>query len=155
MINLPIFAFRLDNGENEYIKLQIAEVYGFPDEIAYGGGYGAKGILEIQVGSYKVCANHYFTTGELYNFYCQLQKSYDNIFGEAILQNIERELQLQILFDKTGKVLVLGEFQARPDMRTKLCFELHSDQSVIGIMLKDLKYICQVFGDVNGIINKG
>lgn len=126
MIEFPITAFHLI-GNDEHVSLSISEVYGFPEETAYGGGYGAQGILDIRVGSYTVYANHYFTTGELYAFFCQLQKCYDSISGEATLANTEQELQLKIVFEKTGKVIVSGEFQERPDFENKLRFEMTTD----------------------------
>lgn len=52
------------------------EVYGYPDEITYGGGYGARGTLQIKAGNYSVISQHNFTIGELFNFYVQLKKGY-------------------------------------------------------------------------------
>lgn len=154
MIKLPMTAFLLRGDGNDHIGLQITEVYGFPNEIAYGGGYGAQGILDIHSGPYKVYANHYFTTGELYKFYCQLQNNYNNIYGESILQNSDKKLQLKLSIVKTGKVIAIGEFQAYPDSISKLCFEIHSDQTEIAAMLHDLNHVHQIFGDMKGITNK-
>ena len=150
MIELPMLAFKL-TGTDENIGLSINEVYGFPEEIAYGGGYGAKGTLEISVGSYYVHADHYFTTGELYTFLCQLQKCYDSICGEAFLVNNEQELQLNICFEKNGKVIVSGEFQEHPYVDTKLIFEMATDQAAISTVIRELLNVFHSFGDEKGI----
>ena len=150
MIELPMLAFKL-TGNDEYIGLSINEVYGFPEEIAYGGGYGAKGTLEISVGSYYVHADYYFTTGELYTFLCQLQKCYDSICGEAFLVNNEQELQLNICFEKNGKVIVSGEFQEHPYVDTKLIFEMATDQAAISTVIRELLNVFHSFGDEKGI----
>lgn len=153
MIELPIIAFRLD-GYDEHICLDIYEVYGFPNEIAYGGGYGVKGLIDICVGSFSVHANHYFTTGELYNFSCQLQKCYDSISGEAVLTNTEHELSLKIIFNKTGKVVIFGEFQECLGSATKLSFEMGTDQTAILSVLRELKNVYNLFGDEEGLMKK-
>ena len=153
MIEFPMLAFKLE-GNGEHISLSICEVYGFPEEISYGGGYGAKGSLEICVGSYNVHADHYFTTGELYAFFCQLQKCYDSVSGEAILTNTEQKLQLKLSFEKTGKVIVAGEFQERHDVNTKLTFEMITDQTAISSVLRELLNVYGSFGNEKGISQK-
>ncbi len=151
MIEHPIIALRLQ-GYDEHICIDISEVHGFPNEISYGGGYFAQGNLDIRVGSYSVCAKHSFTTGELYDFLCQLQKCYDAISGEAVLENAGYELELKLTFQKTGKVLATGMFQERPDVDTRLYFEMMTDQSAVADALCELKNVYSIFGDKKGII---
>ncbi len=65
-MELPIKAFCL-NGYDEKIELTITEVFGFPDNTSYEGGYDIKGILDIEIGCYKVhCTDFYLATGILY-----------------------------------------------------------------------------------------
>lgn len=151
MIGLPITAFRLQ-GYNEHICLDISEVHGFPNEISYGGGYFAQGNLDICVGSYSVCAKHFFTTGELYDFFCQLQKCYDTISGKAVLENVDHELKLTLTFQKTGKVLATGMFQECPAVNTRLHFEMMTDQSAVAGVLRELKNVYSILGDKKGLI---
>ena len=153
MTELPITAFQL-KGEHEHICLTISQVHGFPDELTYGGGYFAQGNLDIRVGSYSVCAQHSFTTGQLYDFYCQLQKCYDTISGGAVLENVEGELKLELTFQKTGKVLVTGMFQELPSVGTRLHFEMMTDQSAVASALCELKNVYNTFGDRKGTVNK-
>jgi hypothetical protein len=50
---LPMLAFKLE-GMDDSIELTIDEVWGYPNETSYGGGYGAKGNLSIRAGEYMV-----------------------------------------------------------------------------------------------------
>ena len=81
---LPFLAFKLD-GMDDSIELTIDEVWGYPNETSYGGGYGAKGKLSIRAGEYMINnATHYFTTGELYNFLQQMEHCYEALDGVAL-----------------------------------------------------------------------
>ena len=149
-MDFPISVFNI-TGNNGHIKLSIEEVYGFPDEISYGGGYGARGILDIKAGNYSVVSQHSFTTGELYDFYTQLNKCYEDLSGTCILRNVERELNLVLEFKKTGSVIIHGDFQETVNYENKLYFEFDSDQSCISLLIKQLLNIQKLFGDKNGI----
>jgi len=151
-LDLPMIAFCL-NGYGEFIRLFIDEVFGFPEETSYGGGYSAKGRIEIQVKGYKVNSKHNFTTGELFQFKESLKNCYQNIAGCAELQNTERALKLSVSFDKTGKVRVFGEFQERPDINNKLLFEFESDQTCIPQVIKELEVVQKIFGNMTGVKN--
>ena len=139
-------------GMDGSIQLKIEEVFGYPDETSYGGGYGAKGTLDIKSGGFMVSAPHYFTTGELYVFYQQLQGCYDSLTGRATLDNTERELDLQCEFNKFGHVILTGSFQASPTERNILQFEIKSDQTQVKETLSQLKEVYAVFGDNKGIL---
>jgi hypothetical protein len=152
IMELPVLAIDLRCYNNEHLRLMIDEVFGFPNEIAYGGGYGVRGRIDIQVGPYNVHASHCFTTGELYDFYCQLQKCYDSVSGEAILTNTEQELELKLSFDKSGKVFVIGQYQARLDISNRLCFNMITDQTYLSEVLVNLKNVYKKFGDKRGVI---
>lgn len=131
--------------------MTIDEIYGFPHETSYGGGYGAKGRLEISVGGYKANANHYFTTGELFLFKEALVECYKSLSGIAVLDNTERELALSLEFFKTGRVIASGSFQERPDLRNKLEFEMNSDQTCVLSVLQELTTVQRLFGDMQEI----
>ena len=147
---LPMLAFCL-NGYDEYLRLSINEVFGYPKETSYGGGYSAKGRLEISVQGYKVDSQHFFTTGELYKFKEELKPCYQSISGTATLENTECELELSVSFDKKGIVTVSGEFQERPDVNNRLLFEFKTDQTCILPVIKELEAIQKTFGDMAGI----
>ena len=149
MINLPMLAFKM-TGIGEYIELNIEEVYGFPHETSYGGGYGAKGILTIHVDNYSVSANHYFTTGELYRFLKELNLCYKKLSGTAVLENTEHELKLKCEFNKYGHVFISGEFQANIMINNILSFEIKTDQTQIKDSINNLELVYEIFGDEKG-----
>lgn len=149
MLDLPMLAFRM-TGIEEYIELSIDEVYGFPNQTSYGGGYGAKGVLSIQAGEYIVSAIHYFTTGELYRWFNALKQCYDTFSGIAVLENTERELELKCEFNKLGQVFVSGTFQANPSVNNTLSFEIKTDQTQVKDSIANLKTVYEIFGDNKG-----
>lgn len=151
MLQLPMLAFVM-TGIDSSIQLTIEEVFGYPDETSYGGGYGAKGTLDIKSGGFTANAFHYFTTGELYTFYQQLQGCYDSLTGIATLKNTERELELQCEFNKFGHVIITGSFQSSPTEKNILQFEIKSDQTQVKDTLLQLKAVYDVFGDNKGIL---
>jgi len=149
MFNLPMLAFRM-TGIDELIELTIDEVWGFPNETSYGGGYGAKGILSIRAGDYFVSAAHYFTTGELYWFLIALKQGYDTLSGEAVLENTERELELKCEFNKLGHVIASGKFQAIPSVNNILSFTIKTDQTQVKDSIANLQTVYEIFGDNKG-----
>ena len=153
MLDLPMLAFRM-TGVGEYIELSIDEVFGFPNETSYGGGYGARGVLTIHAtedsGEYFVKANHYFTTGELFRFSNALKRCYDTLSGEAVLENTERELELKCEFNRLGHVIMSGEFQACPTSKNSLVFEIKSDQTQVKDTISILEAVYKVFGGEQG-----
>lgn len=90
--------------------------------------------------------------GRIVCVFCQLQKCYDTLSGEAVLENVDHELEWKLTFQNTGRVLVTGMFQERPDADTRLCFEMMTDQAAIASVLKDLKNVYKAFGDKNGVV---
>jgi hypothetical protein len=152
MRGLPMVAFQI-KGNGDSIELTMDEVFGFPKEESYGGGYGAKGVLSIRAGAYSVTDAHYFTTGELYRFYLALKECYDLLDGEAVLENVDRELTLKCVFNKNGHVYVSGEFQAKPAVANILIFEFRTDQTQIKSTLSALKAVYKEFGGQHGLTN--
>ena len=149
MFDLPILAFRM-TGIDELIELTIDEIWGFPNETNWAGGYAAKGILTIRAGTYFVSAVHYFTTGELYDFSTGLKNGYNTLKGEAILENTERELELKCEFNKFGHVIVSGVFQAHPAINNILSFEIKTDQTQIKECISNLQAVYEIFGGNSG-----
>lgn len=149
-MELPMLAFSI-KGANEYIELYIDEVFGFPDQLSYGGGYGAKGTLNIIAGNYNVKSTHYFTTGELYDFTQQLIICYQNVKGTCTLNNVEQELKMRCEFDKFGHVKVVGKFQESPNVNNVLSFEIETDQTQMKEVIKQLENVIKCFGDNGGI----
>jgi len=146
-MDLPMIAFELE-GENGSVSLEISEVFGFPDETAYGGGYGACGRLEIHAGNCTVSTTHYFTTGELNCFEKELEHCYAPLHGEATLyNNTEFQLELALTFDKLGHVVIVGRYSEQLSGTNTLDFEIATDQTYIPKALSQLRRVAAVFGD--------
>lgn len=152
MFAFPMLAFKIDGSSDEYINMTIDEILGFPNALSYGGGYGAKGILNIRTGAYFVSAIHYFTTGELYRFSLELEKCYRRLNGIAILENVDRELELKCEFNKLGHVIVSGNFQADSSVNNILHFEIKTDQTQIKDTMSNLRTVYELFGNERGIL---
>ena len=154
MFQLPMLAFRFES-ISDFIELTIDEVFGYPNETSYGGGYGAKGRLTVNAAEYAVNeAIHYYTTGELYRFMLQLEQCYKSLTGTAILENTERELELECRFHKMGHISFVGSFQGNQSISNILTFEMRSDQTQLPGVIASLKKVFKVFGDNQGIINR-
>lgn len=144
---LPMLAFEMGD-EFNFIRLMIDEVYGYPDELSYPGGYGAKGRLTIRADAYVVNeAIHHFSTAELYHFLVELERCYLNASGTASLNNTEHEMTMECIFDKLGHVDVVGKFQTNDLRKNCLFFELPLDQTYIPAAIKSLQEVRKVFGN--------
>lgn len=146
-------AFRIE-GVSEYICFEICEVFGFPTEVAYGGGYGVRGTISIQVGQrYNVEATCFCTTGELCRFYQALRACYDSLSGCARFESVEHQLELNCAFDRTGHVRVSGMFCEYASCQNQLQFELLTDQTQIRHALFTLSELSKQFGNDNGVLS--
>ena len=68
----------------EKILLELNEVIGFPDSTSYEGGYDIICMLQIDIGSYHVKCDRYFSaTGALYRFSETLKECYKSLVGNA------------------------------------------------------------------------
>lgn len=152
-MDYPIKAFEIKGFSGERIKLEISEVFGFPQETSFRGGYDIKCNLEISAGVYSICTNNYYSsTGALYNFYNELFKCHKHLKGVASynLYCPENYLDINVKFDG-GKVNISGKYQDDPIIKNILNFEFTCDQSYFNEVIADLKRIVLQFGDNRGI----
>lgn len=152
-MDYPIKVFNLGEENNNYIKLEILEVFGFPDKTSFKGGYEIKCNLEISSGIYYLKTNNYYSsTGALYDFYKQLEECYTNLNGKASYKVFygEDDLLFDILFEQ-GKVKINGRYQDNPSINNVLEFEFYLDQSYFNNVLNDLSRIIKQFGNNSGI----
>ena len=145
MLDLPMLAFRM-TGIDGLIELTIDQVWDFPSKTVYPGGYAAKGMLTIRSAGYSLSADHYFTTGELYEFLFALKQCYETFNGVAILKNTEGELELKCVFNKFGNVFVSGIFQDNPTVNNILSFEIKTDQTQVKDSITQLTAVYEIFG---------
>ena len=146
-MEFPIKAFEINGRGGERVKLDIVEVFGYPDEPSFRGGYDIRCSLEITAGAYTVRTDSYYSaTGALAEFYTALKNCYDRLNGQA-LYNVycaENDLELTVAFDM-GKVYVHGSYREDMASKNRLDFELATDQSYFVEILRDLKKATELF----------
>lgn len=142
--------FRIE-GKNGYIQVCLKELFDFPNNTSFAGGYDGKWRLEIKSSNYYASGEIYASTGEMYKFYCLIKECYNKLNGIAELLTYESNLKLEVRFDKLGHVVIVGEYVERSDEDNKLVFEIISDQSYMFKTLNDLEKLWGKYGDLDGI----
>ncbi|MDQ0202291.1 WapI family immunity protein [Neobacillus ginsengisoli] len=138
-------------GKEGFIRIQLNNVYGFPNETSYYGGYDVKGKIEIKSGNYYVKdAELWFSTGQLYQFFIQLQKCYTDLKGCVTFSESENHLKLDLNFNQYGQINIRGYFQEIVDEENILHFEFESEQSYLISTLRQLNNLVDKYGDLKG-----
>ena len=138
-------------GEQGFIRIELQNVIGFPEETSHFGGYDAEGIVEIKSGNYYVLGEMWFSTGDVYKFYTQLEKCYRDLKGKATFWNYETSLKLEIVINHLGQIVLQGYFKERTLLENELQFEIESDQSFLSSTLVDLRRFVDHYGDTKGL----
>jgi hypothetical protein len=142
------------NSSNGYIKFQLKEILGFPNETCYYGGYDILGEIEIKCDNYFVSGNLNFSTGNIFNFYSQLTELFNSLETAAKFDSYEHQLSFFVKVDKLGHIEVEGEYREDLVNKSRLIFEFEGDQSYLNDWLSELKRIVNKYGNNLGIINK-
>lgn len=140
-MDYPIKVFEIKGLSNERVKLEITDVFDFPDRTSFRGGYDIQCTLEISSGPYNIRTDSYYSsTGALYSFYNELCKCYQDLKGIAAykLNYPENELDLNIEFNE-HIVNISGKYQDDSAVKNILNFEFTSDQSFFQEVIIDLK----------------
>ncbi|MCM2535008.1 hypothetical protein NDK43_25040 [Neobacillus pocheonensis] len=138
-------------GKQGFIRIELNEVIGFPNQTSYLGGYDVKGKIEIKSGNYYVKgAELWFSTGQVYEFFNQLQKCYNNLKGSATFSESENFLKLDLRFNRFGQINIQGYFQEIANQENILQYEFESEQSYLVSTLHQLKNIVDHYGDLKG-----
>jgi len=137
-------------GNQGFVRIKLQNVSGFPKDISHFGGYDAEGIVEIKSGNYYVLGELWFTTGDVYEFYKQLDKCYCELKGMATFQNYETSLKLEVVFKELGQVVLQGYFIEKAYMENELQFEIESDQTFLSYTLEDLRTFVGHYGNSKG-----
>jgi hypothetical protein len=135
----------------DFIHVWPEEVFGFPDQPRYFGGYDAQGRVEIQCGPYHVYGSLEFSTGDIWEFYTELLKAYNDLAGKAVFQSGEGNLQFTITFRSRGHLTMVGMYQAILGSGTQLLFEMNCDQSYLIEPLAQLAEFVAKYGDNRGL----
>ena len=142
--------FELKGGD-DFLKISFEEIYGFPDETSPLGGFDTKSILEIKSDGFGVQSTLWGTTSNIFEFYTQLAICNEVLAGSAHYHSYEGNLKFQVDYDNNGHVLVNGTFSKQSELANELIFEIISDQTYMQSSLKQLKVICDKYGDKSGV----
>jgi len=138
-------------GKQGFIQIELEEVYGFPNETSYLGGYDVKGKIAIKSGNYYVKdAEIWFSTGQVYRFFIELQKCYNELKGSVTFSESENNLQIELKFNRFGQINIQGYFQEVAHQENILHFEFESEQSYLTATLSQLNNIVDQYGDLKG-----
>ena len=139
-------------GDNGFLKIEIKEVFGFPNRTSHFGGYECRADIHIKIPSYQVEGNFYTSTGEIFKFYNELEKCQIVLKGKAEYSTMENNLEMIIKYNDLGRTEISGRFQQYMDAVNCLEFEINSDQSFIKNTLDELEVIVKKYGNMKGII---
>lgn len=138
-------------GGGDFLKISFEEVYGFPNTTSPFGGYDTKSLLEIRSDGFQVQSTLWVSTGDIFEFYEQLSKCNEVLKGSAYFLSYEENLKFEVRYDINGGVLISGTFSKQSEIANELIFEIISDQTFIQSSLRQLKVICDKYGDMKGI----
>lgn len=139
-------------GENGYVRISLVRVNGFPNQTSHFGGYETECEIEIKSQSYFVKGVIWTTTGEVHQFFKQLENFHTSVSGTADFENYEHNLKLKVVYSENGQVNLIGEYQEFFHLHTQLIFEIKSDQSYLSESLVQLKMIVEKYGNSKGLM---
>lgn len=138
-------------GDDGYIKISVGQVFGFPDNTSYFGGYDTQSEIEIKCQGYSIKGALWTTTGEIFEFYKRLEECQIALKGTCEFESYEGQLKLKIEYNSIGQTTITGQYRERPDLLTELLFEISGDQTYLQHSVSDLKNIADKYGDNHGV----
>jgi len=143
------FSIKGENGN--YLKFSFQEVYGFPESTSHWGGYEVRASLNIQSGNFNVQSTIWTSTGEIFNFFKNLESVNNKLKGKVIFSNYERNLEFILDFKDLGHAIVEGIYTDFNEFDNELNFEFKTDQSYLTLTIEELKRIITKYGDNKGV----
>ncbi len=138
-------------GNGDFLTITFTEVFGFPDTTFHWGGYDVRVTLEIKSGDFAVKSAMYTSTGEIFNFYNELKKCNESLFGTAKFISYEGNLEFLASYDTMGHVTIEGTFSKQNEFDNRLKFEFVTDQTFIRYSVEELGLIADKYGDMKGV----
>ncbi|MHB8208138.1 WapI family immunity protein [Mucilaginibacter sp.] len=138
-------------GNGSYLKIELVEVYGFPESTSHSGGYDTKSIVEIYSDGFKVSSIVWISTGEIFEFYRSLKQTNQLLIGTAYLYHLEGNLECNATYGNDGHISIRGIFSKQNMLDNQLKFHFESDQSYIQSTLIELEIITNKYGGMKGI----
>ena len=145
---MEVFEIKGDNG---FVKIEIKEIFGFPDETSHFGGYECRADIEIKIPSYSAKGDFYTSTGQLFEFYEELKVCQAQLKGEVKYLTFEGNFALKIKYTELGHVEISGMFHQSMSNINCLEFEINSDQSFLNYTVEELEVITSKYGNNKGV----
>ena len=87
----------LIKGESgSFIEIIYSEVYGFPENTSYFGGYEVSATINIKSEGFSLNSDFYTSTGEIYTFFENLKICNKNLSGSTKYISYEDNLEIFI-----------------------------------------------------------
>ncbi len=135
------------NGEN--ISITIDEVFRYPDESSYEGGYDVKCSIKIKAGGYTATSFDFYTaTGTIFRFEEDLKKCYESLKGIAKYEMwLEKNLSFNVTMTGKGHGIICGTFQELMCRDNILKFEIETDQSFLKDTIEDIEQLKNIINN--------
>ena len=138
-------------GSSGFIKIKIEEVYGYPNETSVFGGYDTRSKLRLKSTGFSVNSILWVSTGDIFNFYKELEATQRDLRGTASFNSYENNLSFKICYNTVGHMSIVGEFRDNCEESNVLKFEILTDQSYLNRSLGKLRQMVEKYGDNTGI----
>ena len=98
--------------------------------------------------------NANITTSDIKYFLDSLEKVLVTLEGVASFLTDEEDIILNLQFNKLGAVNIVGELKDMSFPKTKLTFELSSDQSFFSSVCSDLRYLSKKYPVIESVADR-
>lgn len=145
--------FDIQGESGNFVRLTFREVYVFPETTSFWGGYELRSTLEIKSSGFRVNAQLFTSTGEIFLLYQQLQQCNELLTGRAAYSSSEQDFAFTAEYDNTGHITISGIFTERMTGDNALHFEFLTDQSFIQNTLFQLSKLFRKYGNMQGVLD--
>ncbi|MFZ1695051.1 MAG: hypothetical protein WAT74_17790 [Flavobacteriales bacterium] len=146
------FAIKGETGN--CVRLELLEIFGFPETTSHFGGYDARWSVLIKSHGFSAHGELWIATGELIQLCSAMRKSYDELKGSFDWMNSDEELRLKFKFEPRGIVIVSGTYRQYRGTFDRLDFEFDTDQTFVNETLLDMERLISDYGGMRGIGRK-
>lgn len=128
-------------GRNGEVIIEILEIIS-DDEIDRFHGKDIWTTLDIRSGNFTGKGSVIFSSLDILSFYNELMICYESLCGSAkLIASRDCHFELDVIFDKHGKVICSGHFDESWESNHQLKFRYQSDQTFFRETLTELKTI--------------
>jgi len=150
-VELPYCAIDISTDDGK-MKLIVTAVNKGPSEFLKVGGLTADFNIKVVVKGIIADFKCYISVGNLYEFYKELKKCYNNLCGNAVLRDYSGKLtNIYVDFDKIGRCIIRGYIQNGAYSENGIGFCLRCDQSYIAPVINSLGRLFNELAELQGI----